>query len=215
MHIGVARTACPSCLPTPQPRPRHTCLHPGYDPVMPAQAGIQKDPWPPTTSRHALDPCLRRGDIVTSLPHIAFHANTPRLRPCHAYAGRHPEGSVMPPGTPPLSLKHRDSAWNPLAVSETHFTVKRAVDVGRAGHPTGGPDGMAKKALPWWGFCGIIAADYRRPPCGAEASDDVLARTDDWRQCVMRGKRVFSAGVLVCLCLWVCGVRGVESGGHQ
>ena len=80
----------------------------------------------------------------------------PRLRPCHAYAGRHPEGSVMPPETPPLSLKHRDSAWNPLAVSETHFTVKRAVDVGRAGHPAGGPDGMAKKALPWWGFCGIM-----------------------------------------------------------
>jgi|GEM_PF-6950601 len=24
----------------------------------------------------------------------------------------------------------------------------------------------------------------------------------------MRGKRVVSAGVLVCLCLWVCGVRG-------
>mgnify|MGYP005621881889 CR=1 FL=1 len=46
----------------------------GYDSVMPAKAGIQYDSRPPMTSGRGLDPCLRRGDIVTSTLKIAFRA---------------------------------------------------------------------------------------------------------------------------------------------
>ncbi len=58
---------CPHCIPRGRP---------GYDSVMPAQAGIQYDSWPPAAFQRGLDPCLRRGDIVTSVRHIALHTHT-------------------------------------------------------------------------------------------------------------------------------------------
>ncbi len=61
-----------------------TPVHVGYDSVMPAQAGIQNHLRPLPTSRLVLDPCLRRGDIVTFMATAAFyvrhHSKTCPLR---------------------------------------------------------------------------------------------------------------------------------------
>ena len=46
----------------------------GYDPVIPAQTGIQKDSGPPLLSKRLLAPCLRRDDIVTSGLKTVFRA---------------------------------------------------------------------------------------------------------------------------------------------
>ena len=78
------RSGCDCVIPMHVGYDCVTPTQPGYDSVMPAQAGIQNHSRPLPTSRLVLDPCLRRGAIVTFMATAAFyvrhHSKTCPLR---------------------------------------------------------------------------------------------------------------------------------------